>query len=132
NEFIVRRPDQIHRYYLNKADRFCFNANRLLRKISASRNEYAVIVNPNNPVGNVVQLQEIRRILNSGVTLVIDEAFMAFTDERYSAERLVTEYPNLVVVTSTTKSLGIAGLRLGYVLTSNEDVKRLLREALPI
>jgi histidinol-phosphate/aromatic aminotransferase/cobyric acid decarboxylase-like protein len=132
NEFIIRRPDQIHRYCLSEADRFCFDADRLLHEISASRSDYAVIVNPNNPVGNVIPLHEIRRMLTSGVTLVIDEAFMAFTDAGYSAEPLVTEYSNLVVVTSTTKSLGIAGLRLGYVLTSNEEVKRVLREALPI
>jgi histidinol-phosphate/aromatic aminotransferase/cobyric acid decarboxylase-like protein len=132
NEFIIRRPDQIHRYCLSESDRFCFDADRFLHEISASRSEYAVIVNPNNPVGNLVSLHDVRRILDSGVTLVIDEAFMAFTDGRHSAEPLVTEYTNLVVVTSTTKSLGIAGLRLGYVLTTNKEVKRMLREALPI
>ena len=77
-------------------------------------------------------LDDIRQILDSGVTLVIDEAFMAFTDGRHSAEPLVSEYSNLVIVTSMTKSLGIAGLRVGYVLTSNDEVKRRLREALPI
>ena len=132
NEFIVRRPDQIHRYCLSEADRFRLDVDRLLHEIRASQSEYAVVVNPNNPVGNIVPLDDIRRLLDSGVTLVVDEAFMAFTDPQYSAEPLVTEYGNLVVVTSTTKSLGIAGLRLGYVLTSNDGVKRVLREALPI
>jgi len=64
--------------------------------------------------------------------LVIDEAFMAFTDPRHSAEQLISQYQNLIIVTSSTKSAGIAGLRLGYVLTANESVKRALRGALPI
>src|SRR5439155_11050276 len=84
------------------------------------------------PVGNLVPLEDVRRILESGGTLVIDEAFMAFTSAWHSAEQLVPHYPNLVVVTSTTKSMGIAALRLGYVLTTNQRVKRALRKALPI
>jgi histidinol-phosphate/aromatic aminotransferase/cobyric acid decarboxylase-like protein len=132
NEFIVRPPADIHRYAVSEADRFRIDVDRLLHEVRSSRSGFAVIVNPNNPVGNLLPLEEVRRILESGVTLVIDEAFMAFTDARHSAEQLVPEYDNLVVVTSTTKSVGIAGLRLGYVLTRNERVKRTLREALPI
>jgi histidinol-phosphate/aromatic aminotransferase/cobyric acid decarboxylase-like protein len=71
-------------------------------------------------------------VLDSGVMLVIDEAFMAFTDPEHSAESLVAQYDNLVIVTSLTKSLGMAGLRLGYVLTANAHVKQALRAALPI
>jgi histidinol-phosphate/aromatic aminotransferase/cobyric acid decarboxylase-like protein len=132
NEFTVRRADQSHRYPLSEDERFRLDPDRLLHEIRISGSEYAVIVNPNNPVGNLVALDDIRRILDTGVTLVVDEAFMAFTAPSHSAESLVTEYRNLVVVTSMTKSLGIAGLRVGYVLTSNEDIQRLLRDALPI
>jgi histidinol-phosphate/aromatic aminotransferase/cobyric acid decarboxylase-like protein len=132
NEFIVRRPDQTHRYALSEEERFALDTDRLLHEIRRSQSEFVVIVNPNNPVGNLVALEDVCRILHTGVMLVVDEAFMAFTDGRHSAERLIMEYKNLVIVTSATKSLGIAGLRLGYVLTSNEDVKRVLRDALPI
>jgi histidinol-phosphate/aromatic aminotransferase/cobyric acid decarboxylase-like protein len=100
--------------------------------VRRSASEYAVLVNPNNPVGSLIGLDEIRLILESGVTLVVDEAFMGFTDGRHSAEQLVPYYDNLVIVRSATKSLGIAGLRLGYVLTANAEVKKLLRASLPI
>lgn len=132
NEFTVRPGQDVHRYPLSEDDRFTLDVDRLLDEIRRSRSDYAVIVNPNNPVGNLVGVDDVRRILDSGVHLVIDEAFMAFADPRHSAEPLTTDYDNLVVVTSTTKSVGIAGLRLGYVLTANPHIKQRLREALPI
>jgi histidinol-phosphate/aromatic aminotransferase/cobyric acid decarboxylase-like protein len=118
NEFTVRAGPDIHRYALSEGDRFTLDVDRLIDEVRRSRSEWAVIVNPNNPVGNLVDVNGVRRVLESGVQLVIDEAFMAFA--------------NLVIVTSTTKSVGIAGLRLGYILTSNARVKRQLRDALPI
>ena len=132
NEFIVRPPAEIHSYALSEADGFVLDVDRLLDEVRGSASEYAVLVNPGNPVGNLIPLDDIRRVLDSGVNLVMDEAFMGFTDERQSAEPLVPHYENLVIVRSATKSLGIAGLRLGYVLTANEGVKRRLRAALPI
>jgi histidinol-phosphate/aromatic aminotransferase/cobyric acid decarboxylase-like protein len=132
NEFLARPPADIHRYALCEDDNFRLDVGILLAEIRRSRSNFAVIVNPNNPVGNLAPLDALERILASGITLVVDEAFMAFTDGRHSAEQLVPRYDNLIVVTSATKSMGIAGLRLGYVLTRNERARRLLREALPI
>jgi histidinol-phosphate/aromatic aminotransferase/cobyric acid decarboxylase-like protein len=132
NEFIARPASQIHRYALSEADGFVLDVDQLLEEVRRTASEYAVLVNPNNPVGNLISLDDVRRILESGVTLVIDEAFMGFTDGKQSAEQLVPDYENLVIVRSATKSLGIAGLRLGYVLTTNADVKRRLRDSLPI
>jgi threonine-phosphate decarboxylase len=132
NEFIARPASQIHRYALSEENGFALDVDRLLDEVQRSESEYAVLVNPNNPVGNLISLEEVRRILESGVMLVIDEAFMGFTDGHHSAEQLVPHYRNLVIVRSATKSLGIAGLRLGYVLTANAEVKMLLRASLPI
>ncbi len=132
NEFTVRPAEHIHRYALNEAERFTLDVDRLLWEVRCSASEYAVIVNPNNPVGSLVGLDDVRRILESGVHLVIDEAFMAFSGPEHSAEPLTQHYDNLTIVTSATKSVGIAGLRLGYVLTANASVKQRLREGLPI
>jgi histidinol-phosphate/aromatic aminotransferase/cobyric acid decarboxylase-like protein len=132
NEFIRRPAETLHCYALDEHDGFRLDVDRLLREVRRSGSESVVVVNPNNPVGNLVAVDDLRRTLESGVTLVVDEAFMAFTDGAHSAEPLVAEYDNLIVVTSCTKSMGIAGLRLGYVITRNEQVKAILRRALPI
>jgi len=132
NEFTIRPGYDVHRYALEERDGFRLDVDRLLHEVRSSRSQDVVIVNPNNPVGNLVPLDDIRRILESGVRLVIDEAFMPFADQRYSAEPLTSDYDNLVVVASATKSMGIAGLRLGYVLSTSDALKRQLRSALPI
>jgi threonine-phosphate decarboxylase len=132
NEFIARPSRRLHRYALREEEDFRLDVDRLLQEVRRSASEYVVLVNPNNPVGNIVELADIRRILEAGVTLVVDEAFIDFANPSYSAEPLVPDHDNLVIVKSLTKSAGIAGLRLGYVLTANSRIKRILREALPI
>jgi threonine-phosphate decarboxylase len=132
NEFTAGAPGSVHRYALNEAEDFALDVGRLLHEISRSHSDYAVIVNPNNPVGNLVPIGDVCRILESGVRLIVDEAFIAFADPVHSAERLVEQYDNLIVVASLTKSIGVAGLRLGYVLTTNLEVKERLRAGLPI
>ena len=132
NEFTVGDSQRIHRYALEEHTGFALDVDRLIAEATRSASDYVVIVNPNNPVGNLVTVADVRRILDSGVRLIIDEAFMAFAGAWNSAEPLVSEYDNLIIVTSLTKSIGIAGLRLGYVLTTNDEVKRRLRAALPI
>lgn len=132
NEF-VRLPDEkINKYVLDEANSFAFDPGKLLQEVNQSQSEYAVVINPNNPVGNLTSLAAIETVLKAGVTLIVDESFIVFAGAKYSAEQLVPRYKNLVVVTSCTKSIGIAGLRLGYLLTSNEAIKEKLRYHIPI
>ncbi len=132
NEFTRMDEKKIHKYLLKEEDKFVLDADKLIEEINKSGSEYAVIINPNNPVGNLILLKDIEKILKSGVTLIIDEAFMAFAGKENSAEQLVSRYKNLAIIASCTKSIGIAGLRLGYMLSANEDVKKKIREHLPI
>lgn len=76
------------------------------------------ICNPNNPDGKVWTEEEIRFLLERypEMFLVIDESFVWFAPEIHSADRLLKEYPNLLVVRSMTKCYAIPGLRLGYLL----------------
>lgn len=132
NEFTVGPTGRVHHYALDESAGFALDVERLLDEVRRSGSDYAVIVNPHNPVGYVVPRDQVRRILETGVRLVVDEAFMAFSDPGYSAEPLVEEFDNLIIVSSATKSVGIAGLRLGYVLTTNHEVREQLRAGLPI
>lgn len=76
------------------------------------------ICNPNNPDGHVWGKAEIVGLLerNPDMTLVVDESFVHFAPEAESVCSLLTDYPNLLVVRSMTKSYAIPGLRLGYML----------------
>jgi histidinol-phosphate aminotransferase len=69
---------------------------------------------PNNPTGNLFSPQDIRTIIDAAPGLVVvDEAYYAFASD--SCIRLLAECPNLLVMRTFSK-LGMAGLRLGFLV----------------
>ncbi|MFJ1839117.1 Rv2231c family pyridoxal phosphate-dependent protein CobC [Streptomyces sp. NPDC088175] len=93
--------------------------------------DLVVVGNPTNPTSVLHPAAVLERLARPGRTLVVDEAFMdAVPGER---ETLCgrTDVPGLVVLRSLTKTWGLAGLRIGYVLAAPETV-RTLEEAQPL
>lgn len=88
-----------------------------------------VIANPNAPTSVVLPLADVETIIagNPGRIVVIDEAYIDFGGE--SALQLIDKYDNLIVVRTFSKSRSLAGLRIGYAISSAgiiraiEDVK---------
>ncbi|WP_458525055.1 threonine-phosphate decarboxylase CobD [Onishia taeanensis] len=82
---------------------------------------------PNNPTGTLVPSEAIERLLARGVetgtTLVVDEAFIDFSEED-ALTPLLASAPNLVLLRSLTKLYDLPGLRLGYLLGSPALVAR--------
>lgn len=78
------------------------------------------IANPNAPTGLKLSIKEIEDILinNENNVVVIDEAYVDFSDG--SCKDLIKNYNNLVVVGTFSKSRGMAGARLGYLITNEE------------
>ncbi len=81
------------------------------------------IANPNNPTGTWLVDNDIQRFLNQlpeNITVVIDEAYHEYIAkaEYASAEKYLTQYPNLIITRTFSKAYGLAGLRIGYGLAS--------------
>ncbi|MGW4158944.1 Rv2231c family pyridoxal phosphate-dependent protein CobC [Streptomyces sp. NPDC004788] len=89
--------------------------------------DLVVIGNPTNPTSVLHPAAAIASLARPGRWLVVDEAFMdAVPGERESlASR--TDVPGLVVLRSLTKTWGLAGLRIGYVLAEPETIAALER-----
>ena len=69
------------------------------------------IPSPNNPTGNVATEAQIRALLDTGLLVVVDEAYYEFCGATFLP--LLQEYSNLVVIRTFSKWAGLAGLRIG-------------------
>ncbi|KPP96077.1 MAG: histidinol-phosphate aminotransferase HisC [Bacteroidetes bacterium HLUCCA01] len=89
------------------------------------------LCSPNNPTGNVLHRQDIRRILlDFNGIVVVDEAYVDFSDEPSFAGEL-DAFENLVVLQTLSKSFGLAGIRLGLALASAEIIDYMMRVKAP-
>jgi len=89
------------------------------------------ITSPNNPIGSVFPEEDLRKILDSGIPTIVDEAYYELEYEPRSMVFLLEEYPNLIIVRSMSKAWGIAGFRIGYSLASTDITAYLYRMRMP-
>jgi len=75
-----------------------------------------VLCSPNNPTGNPISEVDLLTLLETGRIVVVDEAYVEFSDQPRGFAHLVPRYRNLVVLRTFSKWAGLAGLRIGYGL----------------
>jgi len=85
-----------------------------------------LLCSPGNPTGSCITKNDIREILEyehfNGI-VVVDEAYIDFVEEseiKGSVATWVEKYPNLIVTQTLSKSFGLAGIRCGIAITSEE------------
>ncbi|WP_328722420.1 Rv2231c family pyridoxal phosphate-dependent protein CobC [Streptomyces sp. NBC_00247] len=93
--------------------------------------DLVVVGNPTNPTSVLHPAGVLEALARPGRTLVVDEAFMDAVPGEREALCGRTDIPGLVVLRSLTKTWGLAGLRIGYVL-AEPAVIALLEEAQPL
>lgn len=84
-----------------------------------------VISNPNNPTGLTLSREQIRQILAAlpDTPVVVDEAYMDFSDQSMLDE--IEDWDNLYVTRTLSKALGAASLRLGFLVTSDRNMRNI-------
>ncbi len=88
------------------------------------------LCNPNNPTGKSLELSEIEQLLNNfGGIVVVDEAYYEFSG--LTASGLIIRYDNLIILRTFSKALGLAGLRVGYMLACPSAVSYIDRVRSP-
>ena len=90
-----------------------------------SKTRLIVVINPNNPTGTAVSLEQIEDLLKTFpyIPVLVDEAYYEFTGE--TCVSLLSSYPNLIIIRTFSKALGMPSLRLGYVIARPDFIKHL-------
>lgn len=80
------------------------------------------ICNPNNPTGNLICLEFIEKLLSNytETLFLIDEAYFEFTG--VTAKELIFKYENLLISRTMSKAFALASFRIGYLLSSSENI----------
>jgi len=137
NEYENLDSSLINYLTLREENDFQLNADEFIESVNNSNSNFALIINPNNPTSTVTSRTSILKILDNLKHLdgiIVDESFIDFTGKRedYTIQPYINQYPNLIVIRSLSKEFGVPGIRLGYLLSSNEEIKNKLKEYLPI
>jgi len=107
---------------VNLDPKFQLNAQALV-EASDQNTKLFFICSPNNPSGNLLAKDEIKKVLDIQRGLVvIDEAYIDFAvTDSWLTE--LENYPNLIVCQTLSKAWGLAGLRVGMCFASKEIIK---------
>ena len=98
---------------VQRDDDFQLVPERLIRAIS-KKTKLIFIAMPNNPTGTQITIDAVKKIIETGVPVVVDEAYYEFTGQTLAPE--LDTYPNLMILRTFSKWAGLAGLRVGYGL----------------
>ncbi|AKG53453.1 histidinol-phosphate aminotransferase [Dehalogenimonas sp. WBC-2] len=85
-----------------------------LTPVISSRTKLIFIAMPNNPTGTQPPIQTVMKLIDTGLPVVVDEAYYEFTGQTMAAQ--LEKYPNLMILRTFSKWAGLAGLRVGYGL----------------
>ena len=103
------------------AQRFGHNLEAMRQAVEDNPNTKIVfIANPNNPTGTLLTQEALREFVSnvpSKVLVVIDEAYIEYSPESNN-RALIDEFDNVILVRTLSKAYGLAGLRVGYALSS--------------
>lgn len=130
----VKPGVEVAYYKLRKEDDFELDIDDYIQFVRKEDPDAIVLINPNNPTGNLISMKNVRRIVEEFAhldTILLDESFIhfGFETEDYqhvSSAALVNQYDNVIIIKSMSKDFGVAGLRAGYGIMSEQRVTDLL------
>ena len=100
---------------LSVGDRsYAYDVERLTRAVT-KKTKLMILCTPNNPTGNSMRVEDVRRCAEAAPLLLVDAAYTDF-DPDVDFSQLVHEHDNIVLSRTFSKAYCLAGLRVGYVV----------------
>ncbi|MCY3973396.1 MAG: histidinol-phosphate transaminase [Candidatus Dadabacteria bacterium] len=111
--------------YHNLTKSFNFQPTRLISQIKEAKSKLVYICNPNNPTGTIVETDEIENLISHcpDTLFVIDEAYYEFAKK--SVAGMAVKNENVIVSRTFSKAFALAGFRIGYAITSAENIEHI-------
>ncbi len=107
-----------------------YDVDAFLRAMRETKPSLVFLCSPNNPTGSSLSTVEIERIAKECLgILVVDEAYFEFGGS--AARELLPRYPHMVLSRTFSKAMGLAGLRIGYLLAAPELAEEVEKAQLP-
>ena len=116
---------------------FSYTADDLMEFFADKNISMLLLVNPDNPSGNFIELKDVKRIAEwcaeRSIKFIVDESFVDFSDD-YAQNSLLDNktlcaHKNMFVMKSISKSYGVPGLRLGILAGSDkEEISRIKKD----
>lgn len=105
--------------------------NKNLNKNDNNKRTVCFICNPNNPTGSEWSESDLKQLFIQypNILFVIDETYIDFSllsnkhDNIYSCTDCINEYNNIIVMRSFSKAFGLAGLRISYIVSDNDNIE---------
>ena len=81
-----------------------------------------ILANPNSPIGDYKTFEDIKPLLDTGIPVLIDEAYIEFSDKE-SFIKYIDDYPNLIITRTFSKGFGAAGCRVGMTFAHKDTIE---------
>lgn len=136
-EYIEKMKDlrNAELYPLDSADGYQLRLDDYLAWVHQRKLESLLVINPGNPTGQFIPLEEMVDFLRRARDLqlvIVDESFIDFSGDTIpSLLPIADQFTNLLIVRSMSKHCGVPGLRLGYCYSANLYILNRLRRFVP-
>lgn len=111
-------------------EKWIFPINEFLEAITTDV-KIIYLASPNNPTGNLIEEKDLKRILKKAQdkVILIDETYANYSGTTY--KKYVNEYDNIFITRSFSKDFALAGMRLGCVISNEENIQNLKKVISP-
>ena len=125
---------EVVKYFSKEENNFVIDEKKLVNSINEGNYDLTIICNPNNPTGFAFSREQVEYILkNTTCYVMIDETYIEFTETNiYSSTKLVDDYNKLFVIRGTSKFFSTPGIRLGYGLIGDKNIKEAINKNLDL
>ena len=126
-EYVNRKDrDDVVCFEPDNAD-FAYTADDLMKFFAGRDISMLLLVNPDNPSGNFIELKDVLRLADwcreRDIKFIVDESFVDFSDDyahnSLLDNRTLCAHDNMFVMKSISKSYGVPGLRLGIIASAD-------------